>query len=861
MAIKVLPDEFAKDEERLRRFQREAKVLASLNHPNIASIYGLEHSDDTHYLVLELVPGETLAERISRGPIPLEEALDIATKMAEALEEAHEQGIVHRDLKPANIKQTEDGKIKVLDFGLAKVFQEETADADSSMSPTRLRQGSSGQARDATRVGVILGTAAYMSPEQAKGKRVDRRADIWAFGAVVYEMLTGKRPFVGEDISDTLAAVLRAEPDWDALPAETPWRIRDLLRRCLRKDLAERHRDASAARLDIKDALDETQRPDAESAPQRWRLFPIVAAAVGAAVLAGMVVATWMKPEPPEVKRVALYVPPELELFLNRAAPVISPDGRNVVVRGVRDGSQLYLRRIDQADFVPIPGTEGGLGAFFSPDSQWLAFTVGGTLKKVPLSAGVPIDISDGVYSNQASWGEGSTIVFTGREGGLMQVSSSGGTPSTLTTLIGSEFRHLNPHILPGGASVVFTAISGTAGMQTARSMAVSLESGERTDLNLLGTNPVYVSSGHLVFARTGTLVAVPFDPVSFEVHGTVRSLLDGISAQAGGETYFSASRDGTLLYVTGLGDAFREGRLVWVDKEGNQELVSEHVRNYTPLPSLSRDGRRVAVSIGNTMGSDIWILDIGRDVFTRLTFEGNFNLRPQWSPDGTRVFFPSNRATGRHFDIFSKLSDGSADAEQLTENLYRIVTSVSSDGDVLIFRQQGDAGSLDRDVGMLRLDDGSEPVLILDSDFAEHSGQLSPDDRWLAYVSDESGEEEVYLRRFPDLRGRRQVSVAGGNEPKWSTDGRELFYRNGASMMSVSISARGEELEAGRPKFLFEGPYAAGNYGGNPGPNYDVAPDGRFLMILPDSARNPATLHLVLNWAEELKRLVPTDN
>ena len=859
VAIKVLPEHLADNPERKARFEREAKAISQLNHPHICTLYDVGEQDGIDYIIMEYIDGETLAERIARGPIPIDETVAIARQIAEALEAGHEAGVIHRDLKPPNVKLKEDGTIKVLDYGLAKALEGEVsggADSELSQSPTLAREG--------TQLGVILGTAAYMSPEQAKGKKVDRRTDLWAFGAVVYEMLTGKRAFAGEDVSDTLAAVLRAEPDWDALPSETPWRIRDLLRRCLRKNPAERLRDASAARLDIEDALDETRQPDAESITHaRTHFFSIVAALV-AALVAGVGVAIWMKPEPRDVTRLDLYIPPDLELLSNRSAPIISPDGRNVVVRGVRqDGSQLYLRRIDQADFVPISGTAGGFGAFFSPDSQWLAFNLGGTrgtLKKVPLSGGAPVDISDGIYGDRSSWGEDDTIVFTSRDGGLMQVPSSGGTPSVVTTLIGNEFRHLHPHILPGGASVLFTAVSGTAGTETSRTIVVSLDSGERTDLNLSGTNPVYVSSGHLLFARTGTLLAVPFDPASFEVQGDVRSVQDGVSAQvADRETFFSVSRDGTLLFVTGLGDAFRKARLVWVDRAGKQTLASEHVRNYAPAPRLSPDGRRVVVPITREMGADNWILDIGRDVFTRLTFDGFLNGKPLWSPDGTRIFFVSNGASGRHFDIFSTLSDGSADAEQLTENLYRIVTSVSSTSDILIFRQQSDVGSIDRDIGMLRLDDGSEPVLILDSDFAEHGGDLSPDDRWLAYVSDESGEEEVYVRRFPDLNSRLQVSVAGGNEPKWSTDGRELFYRNGSSMMSVAISARGEELEAGRPEFLFEGPYATGHYGGNPGTNYDVAGDGRFLMILPDSAKNPARLHVVLNWAEELKRLVPT--
>ena len=514
VAIKVLPEEFAENEERLARFKREAKVLASLNHPNIASIYGLEHSDDTHYLVLELVPGETLAERISRGPIPLEEALDIAKKIAEALEEAHEQGIVHRDLKPANVKQTEDGKIKVLDYGLAKVFQEDTPDDDSSMSPTLTR--------DATRVGVILGTAAYMSPEQAKGKKVDKRTDIFAFGAVLYEMLTGKRAFAGEDVSEVLASVIKLEPEWSALPADLSPTLRMFLNRCLEKDPKRRLPDIGVVRLAMDGAFEMEAATEASGTADAklalWqRPLPALLVAVLLVVGAGLIGRSLTRPPTSalRVSRTSIDLPQtqtRTRTNIGRRGVAVSPTGTHVVYVANR---QLYLRAIDEIDAKPLGGTEGSAPTipFFSPDGQWIGFysTRDDQLKKIALSGGAAVTLCDTGNPYGASWAADDTIVFGQGGGGIFQVSAAGGTPELLIPIDpDSGQRAHGPQILPDGHTVLFTLAHGD--WSEAQIVVQSLETSERQLVIEGGTDARYLPTGHLVYALAGNLLGVPFD-------------------------------------------------------------------------------------------------------------------------------------------------------------------------------------------------------------------------------------------------------------------------------------------------------------------------------------------------------------
>ena len=658
VAIKVLPDEFARDTERLARFKREAKVLASLNHPGIAAIYGLEESEDTHYLVLEFVPGETLAERIARGPIPVEEALDIAMKIAEALEEAHERGIVHRDLKPANIKLTPDGKVKVLDFGLAKAFVDETPDADDSMSPTLTR--------DATRVGVILGTAAYMSPEQAKGKKVDKRTDVWAFGAVLYEMLTGKRAFIGEDVSDTLAAVLRAEPELDALPADVSAAMRTALARCLEKDLKRRVRDIGDVKLAMEGAF-ETRAPPLTEAPTKPRVgWPTVGAALLSAALAG--IAVWsVRPEAPRpLARFVVSSPAEAPINQPLdVAVAITADGTRIVYPTTAEGQRLVVRTLDELETTRLDGIgRTPREPFFSPDGNWIAYFTGGILKKISVLGGPPVTVCElpagqGTGPRGASWGLDDSIVFaTAGPTGLLRVRATGGEPEELTTLAPGE-NHLWPEILDGREAVLFTIISGS--LDSAQIAVLSLTTGDVKILLPGGSNPRYMPTGHIVYGVAGTLRAVGFDIDRFEVPSEPVPVLKGIHTKGTGATSFSVSQTGSLVYMAGAAGNM-ERTLVWVDREGRETALPAEPRLYL-FPRISPDGTRLALDVRGQQ-QDIWTWDFAQETLTRLTFDPAIDGWPAWTPDGHRIAFGSGR-DGRT-SLFWKAADGTGAVERL---------------------------------------------------------------------------------------------------------------------------------------------------------------------------------------------------
>ena len=641
VAIKVLPDEFARDTERLRRFQREAKVLASLNHPNIAAIYGVEQSESTHYLVLELVPGETLAERIARGPIPVDEAIELAMKIAEALESAHEQGIVHRDLKPANIKITPDGIVKVLDFGLAKAFIEDAADADSSMSPTLTR--------DATRAGVILGTAAYMSPEQAKGKKLDKRADVWAFGAVVYEMLTGKRAFAAEDVSDTLAYVLAKEADWDALPVDMSPTLRAFLTRCLEKDPKERVHDIADVRLAMQGAFETAAPPAIDSTPVTSRpVLPWVAATI---VLTAVVVAlaVWSL-QPPEPRPVARFVHdlPEDQRFSNRNRVLlaIAPDGSRVAYTA---NNQLYLRNLDETTALPIPGTdEGPQNPFFSPDGEWIGYWASDQLKKIAVGGGVAVPLADVDRPRDAVWGEDDTIVFGLREG-VMRVSANGGTPERL--IAGDDTAIGWPSMLPDGETVLFVA--GEGGNPQ---IAVQPLGSEERKVLLEGERPRYVSTGHLVYGRDGALFAVPFDLDALELVGGPVPLVEGVE-RGFVMHHYAISNTGTLVYVAARANLAEHRVLALAGREGETELLDLPPAEYLS-PRLSPDGKRLAVQTFEEGVGVLWIYDLtAESAIQQFTFEGD-NQRPLWTPEGERITFASDRDGTE--SLYWKPADGS---------------------------------------------------------------------------------------------------------------------------------------------------------------------------------------------------------
>ncbi|TDI16429.1 MAG: serine/threonine-protein kinase, partial [Acidobacteria bacterium] len=661
VAIKVLPEQFTQDPQRLARFEREAKLLASLNHPNIAAIYGLEEADGVRFLALELVPGETLQERVAKGPLPVEEALEVCRQIAEGLEAAHEKGVIHRDLKPANVKVTPEGKVKILDFGLAKAFEGETPVTDISQSPT-LTEGM-------TRAGVILGTAAYMSPEQAMGKSVDKRADIWAFGAVLYELLTGKRAFEGETIAETIAAVLKSEPDWGKLPRDTPWRIKELLDDCLQKEARDRFHDISHTRIQIKKALEEpaTVSPIGQTLagqPGRWRqtITLGVVALAGAAI--GVAIWSLMSPPlapPAPLKQLVIQLPSTapLEIETWRPAVALSPDGTLLVYVANRGGKrQLYLRRMDRLEATPIPGTEGGHSPFFSPDGQSVGFFVGYKLKKVSVSGGAPQTLAIvPPVTRGATWGPDDTIIFTADPNeGLSRISTVGNTlpPDAFSDtpsipLLGQvlttpdptkgEYSHRWPHFLPGGKAVLFTIDTGGS-FDEARIAVLSLETGKVNVVLDGGTNARYSPTGHIVFARAGALLAVPFDLERLERTGNPVIVIEGILMEPGGAAHFSFSDDGFLSYVPG-GMLVPDRKLVWVNRQGEIDPLPAEAREYIH-PSLSPDGQQVAVTIREGSNYDVWILDVARGTLTRLTSHPGEDLSPIWTPDGKQVTFMS---------------------------------------------------------------------------------------------------------------------------------------------------------------------------------------------------------------------------
>ncbi len=847
VALKFLPDIFSGDPERLARFEREAKLLASLNHPNIATIYGLEQADGKRFLAMELVEGETLAQQIERGPMPIAEALEVCRQIADGLEAAHERGVIHRDLKPANVKVTPEGKAKILDFGLAKAFQGETPAVDASKSPTLTDQ--------MTRAGLILGTAAYMAPEQARGAAVDKRADIWAFGCVLFEMLTGQSCFAGETVTDVLAAVMRADPEWVSLPAATPPRVRTLLERCLAKDCRQRLRDIGDVRLEIEGVveggLDQGQVvPGSRGKLVRALPWAIVGLLAIVAVVAIVQMGRQAPPGPSSISRLTIHLPANQRLARTHAVPfAISRDGQQVAyVAQQGSRSQIYLRHLDSFDAVLVRGTDRATTPFFSPDGKWLGFFADRRLKRVAIAGGTPVDIAEAPLGFGATWGSGDEITFTASlSSGLKQVSAWGGEVTSLTKpdFKQAGYSHNYPQLLPDGTGVLFTVWGLADG---AAVWSRKTHQWHRIVPGVAGAQ--YLDSGHLVYLDNqdqSRLVAAPFD-LRTEVAGASKTVLEGVDTiYMTSRASFATSPNGTLVYVQGSGASRMLGWVVG----GQPKALGADPGDYVG-PRISPSGDRIVV----LNGSDLWILYTQRPTRTRLTNNSTGNAAaPVWSPDGSEVAFSSNQ-TGI-WSVYLIQADTTGQGQLLHAGDHdEFPTAWSRDGRYLLFTQiHPDTGA---DIWILPRTGKPEP--LANGPCNEHSAQFSPNGRWLAFASDETGKDEVYVQPFPATGKKWPLSADGGTTPVWSRDGRKIFYHNGDDMMTVSFED-GLAPRTSVPQRLFSGAYEWCDFERHYfGASYDVADDGATFVMTERSPDLPAgELRVVLNWFEELKRLCPT--
>ncbi len=870
VALKVLPSLFTDDPDRLARFEREAKSLAALNHPNIAQVYGLEGDGSPSSLretrplaiVMELVEGEDLAARISRGPLPVDDALTIARQVADALEAAHEKGIVHRDLKPANIKITPDGVVKVLDFGLAKAVagpEDPASGSNIANSPTLTAR--------ATQMGMILGTAAYMSPEQAKGRPVDRRADIWAFGAVLFEMLAGRRAFEGDDVSEVLASVIKGEAHWQALPADTPAPVRRLLARCLEKDPKRRLRDIADGMLDLDERLTApVAQATTGSVPARrplWRRLLPVAAAVFLTGAATYLVTTALRPGPGEASRVTFSMQPTaIERFSRTHSLALSPSGRLLLYGGTPATeaptafTQLYLRPLDQLDGRIVIGAENATMAVFSPDEEWIAFAQvsgGYRILKVPVDGGPSTLICESPEPIRGvAWSRDDLLIF-GTGVGLFSVQAGGGQPVPITNVPAgtTDAYQYWPTLVPGTnlAVVVLGAARDTVGVLA----AIRLDTGEITNLGIEGTYPRYLSSGHIAYVTSdGALRAVPFDTSSVAIAGDAVPLVTSIGLTSGGTAYFDISETGMLVYMPGGNETAGQKRLVWVDRAGSASPVAAEPRSYF-YPRVSPDGTRVAVE-SRDQEEDVWVWDFGVETLRRLTTGPAPDQYPVWTPDGLRIVWSSFR-DGRN-GIYVVNADGTGTMERLADSDVELSpNAMAPDGTGVIVRSFRSLGS-NTDLFFVPLTGGGDVRPVLAAPFNEQNASISPDGRWLAYQDNTSGRMQVTVRPFPDVdQGNWQVSTQGGRDPLWSPDGRELYYVNPQGMMMRVPVTLTPTFSHELPQPLFD----ASAYDSGIGRNFDIAPDGRFLMIKSEetTSEERPELIVVLNWLEEVKSRV----
>jgi Tol biopolymer transport system component len=837
VAIKVLPPAFADDPDRLARFEREAQLLASLNHPNIAAIYGLEEKA----LILELVDGPTLADRIAQGPVPLDETLTIAKQIAEALEAAHEQGIIHRDLKPANIKVRDDGTVKVLDFGLAKLHDPNVADTPSApalatLSPTVMSPA-------ATQIGIILGTAAYMSPEQAKGKTADRRVDMWAFGCVLFEMLTGRRAFDGDDVTDFVVAVLSREPNWSLLPVTTPPSVERLIRRCMAKDRRQRLADASAARLELDDAALAPAGPPPAPLPRSGRVWLPWGVAAAAVVAAALLLLT--RPSagpPPGAVRFGLQAPAGTRLPPGFSAYAVSPDGRRVVFEVVSTGPRrsLWVRRLDSPVATEIKGTDGGRIGTWSPEGTSLAFLADGKLRRVDVAGGGAQVLADATNGGM-TWGVGNVILFANE--GIHSIPASGGTSVRVTTIDRprGEISHTSPSFLPDGRRFLYVAVNKDPNATALR--FASLDGGEPRTI-LSGTSNAQYANGHLLYVRAGALMAQEFDADKGALTGEPVVVAESVRESPGNRAAFAAA-GGTLVF-----DAVREfpqAEVAVLSRQGT-EIETFAVRGGFHTMSPSPDFRRVAVESGGSEGgTDLWIID-DRGSRTRLTDSSNTEGHPAWSPDGREIAF---------FDgvvgVRSRLVVGSAAGTReprvvVDTPTYKQISDWSRDGKLLVFEEQNSATGYD--IGIVPVDGSAPPKLLIKTRFAERLGALSPDGRFLAYMSNETGQPEVYVVDFPGMTEKSTVSTGGGTKPRWRRDGGELFYVSGSNaLMSVAVKP-GSGFVQGTPQRLFDLELI-----GSDGWDYAVTDDGQRFLDMRYAGTVEGSISVIANWTGVLRR------
>jgi eukaryotic-like serine/threonine-protein kinase len=837
VAIKILPEEFSRDPGRVDRFQREAEVLASLNHPNIAAIYDLAEANGTRFLVLELVEGETLAERIQRGAVPLDEALKIAHSICEALEAAHERRIIHRDLKPPNIKITPDGKVKLLDFGLAKAFQKQHQ-ISLSDSPTLI---------NGSVPGVILGTAAYMSPEQATGKETDTTSDMWAFGCVFYEMLAGRAAFEGESAGEILGGVFKAEPDWSRLPANTPEAVRRLLRRCLQKDRKRRLQSVSDARIEIEEAEVESR---AEPRPVRqaltrgqqlaWMSIVAFVALVAAVVVANNVRSAAPTPE----MRVDINAPPSSD----PTSFAISPDGQKIVFAGTLNGrSSLWLRSLDSASTRPLAGTDNAQLPFWSPDSLSVGFFADGKLKRTDLLGASVQILARAPVPDGGTWGGNDTILFVPISNGpIFRISASGGGEGIpATKLADQETGHGFPHFLPDGTHLVYSVRGGAPGIHIGRLGA--MESRRLFDAD---SNTVYAPTGHLLFSRQGALFARRFDPVRLEMQGNPFTVAEQIALNPRRAMALSVSAAGLIGYRTGSASGLRQ--FVWFDRSGRELSKVGDPIAAALNPSLSPDGRRLALQRTLNGNTDIWLLEMDRGVLTRFTSDPAIDVTPRWFPDGQHIAFGSARnARNGAVDLYQGSATSSGTEKLLVASPQgKSAMDFTPDGQLLLYRSADP--NLGFDIWALPLTGDRKPFPVIRTEFEEGDAQFSPDGKWIAYQSNESGRYEIYVQPFPGLGGKRSISTNGGSQPRWRHDGKELFYialDGRLTTVPMELSADDKRVNVGLPVPLFIARIGAPVLALD-SQQYIVSSDGqRFLINTLVEEANTSAITLILNW------------